>query len=113
MTRQLWADAWYELKRSFPRLWYFLKHWQLHPEIQDRYVTARGEDYLRPREGAVIRTPEDRIITVPPPRPKGTVRLWDKDFNLLWTGQVGEPIHVTVDKNGTRFSGRLEAHADD
>ena len=40
-------------------------------------------------------------------RPKGTFRLWDKDFNLLYTGTEGELVTVTVDRDGTRWSGFL------
>ena len=39
----------------------------------------------------------------------GWLRLWDKDFNLIWSGRSDEPIHATVDIEDERvFSGKVE-----
>ncbi len=51
--------------------------------------------------------------TAKPEPQSGTVRLWDKHFNLLATYPIGDPIYATVDRDGTRWSGPVQFEVDE
>jgi hypothetical protein len=37
------------------------------------------------------------------------MRIWDKDFNLIWSGRSDDQIYVTVDSEDERvFSGPMK-----